>query len=438
MRMFEVRQSWISIEGGEPEFHHTMAQLEIFVNGCNLTRNENIWSQSVHDSVIVSTYPLALWILQSWWRLLYEPLPPHGTPVNDWRMAHELGAANYGFVWPKIIFVSDSKNIQIWAIPSDGGSQQSVRYLNGLNPPASISIPEFRDSILDFLSTTNNRLNSLRFPHSDLSELLKIILDEQRDEASSTYRKLEAVMGFDPDECPSSTMNYALQLRQNYGEETLMELAPVYGKAALKPIEQFISAEGVFGKPSFTIWHEAKQIKSVLAPWKMAVKDAQRIRKQVGNENGLIKTEVLFDLLGVASEDVRKWEPTNRASVSVGIPMNSHQQIKFVPRKRHPISKRFELSRYIGDYLYAGKNLWLTNTDLGTARQRYQRAFAAEFLCPIDGLIEFLQNDFSDEAIDDAADYFDVSQQMITSLLANNHVIEKIPQDEIPYEIGFR
>lgn len=440
MEKFELRQSWSSPGTGDPEFSKTMAQLEILVEDYHLTKNENIWSQSVQDYIIVSTYPLALWILQAWWRLLYEPLPLRGRSTTDWRMAHELGAANHGFVWPKIIFASDSENIQIWASPSDAKCQQSVRYLNGLSSPISVAISKFQRSLSDFISTVANRLNAIGLPHSDLSELLKIILSEQQDERSSIYRKLEAVMGFDPDECSTEVMSYAIKLYQDYGEGTLVELAPIYGKAAhggpLRPIEQFVYATGVLGKPSFSKATDSTQTKSLSSPWRLAVKDAYHIRKEIGNESKPINTRVLFELLGIASCDVDKWESAVRASVSVGVPTSNHQ-IKFVPRKRHPISKRFELSRYIGDYLHADEDCWLTNTDLGTARQKYQRAFAAEFLCPINGLIEFLQNDFSDEAIDDAAEHFDVSQQTITSLLANNHYIENIQQDEVPYQIGF-
>lgn len=440
MKKFEFRQSWSSLGTGVPEFSNTMAQLEIYVDDYNLTKNENIWSQSIHKHIVVSTYPLALWILQSWWRLLYEPLPSRRKPEVDWRMAHELGAANQGFVWPKIIFASDSENVQIWASPSDANCQQSVRYLNGLYFPISIPISSFQGTISDFVSTVVNRLDAVGLPHSDLSELYKIIREEQQNENSLIYRKLEALMGFDPDECSPEAMNYAIRLRQDYGEETLSELAPIYGKARqgepLKPIEEFMDTTGVLGKPSFSLASSGRQANSHSVPWKLAVKDAHQIRNEIGNLDRPIDTDTLFELLGVALCDVNKWNPITRSSVSVGIPAGK-QNIKFVPRKRHPISKRFELSRYIGDFMYAGTDRWLINTDLSTSRQKYQRAFAAEFLCPINGLVDFLQEDFSDEAIDDASDSFNVSQQTIMSLLANNHFIEYGQQDEIPYQIGF-
>ncbi|WP_152555148.1 ImmA/IrrE family metallo-endopeptidase [Desulfonatronum thiodismutans] len=439
-KKIDFRQSWSSVGSGTPEFANTLAQLEIYAGGYNLTRNENIFSQSIQDHVIVSSYPLALWMLQNWWRLLYEPLPANNKPDISWRMAHELGAANHGFVWPKILFASDSQNVQVWSIPSDANCQQSVRYINGLNNPVSISIADFRQALFDFISTVENRLEAFRLESSDVSALLTLLKEEEQIEESRIYRKLEALMGFDPDECSSYTMEYAIRLYEEYGESTLSELAPVYGKMGqeepLKHIEKFISATGVYGKPTFSTTQKASSTCSDTVPWKVAVENARELRNEIGNTNNPIDTKTLFELLGIASSAIDKWEPMGRSSVSVGIPTGD-QTIKFVPRKKHPISKRFELSRYVGDFMQTASNQWLTNTDLGTYRQKYQRAFAAEFLCPIDGLIGFLENDFSNEAIEDAAYHFNVSEQTITSLLANNHYTECQTINESPYHIGY-
>jgi hypothetical protein len=440
LKMIAFHQSWSSVGSGAPELATTLAQLKIHVGDLNLTRNENIFSQSIQDHVIVSSYPLALWMLQNWWRLLYEPLPTRNKPDVSWRMAHELGAANHGFVWPKILFASDSQNVQVWSSPSEANCQQSVRYISGINHPVSIPISDFRQALFDFISTVENRLDAFNLKGTDLSALASIIKEEEQAEDSRVYRKLEALMGFDPDECSSDTMDYAIKLYREYGESTLLELAPIYGKMGntepLKPIEKFMDAPGVFGKPTFTTKQSENSVRFNSAPWMLAVQCARELRSEIGNIKNPISTNSLFELLGISSSNIDKWEPMGRSSVSVGIP-TGEQNIKFVPRKKHPISKRFELSRYVGDYMQTTSNQWLTNTDLGTSRQKYQRAFAAEFLCPINGLIEFLEGDYSNEAIEDAAYNFDVSEQTITSLLANNHYIEHQSSNESPYHIGY-
>ena len=80
------------------------------------------------------------------------------------------------------------------------------------------------------------------------------------------------------------------------------------------------------------------------------------------------------------------------------------------------------MARFLGDYVSreAKDGQWLVSTDLGTARQKFQRAFAAEFLCPISALVEFLGEDYSETAIEDAAEHFQVGQRTVESLLVNN------------------
>ena len=63
--------------------------------------------------------------------------------------------------------------------------------------------------------------------------------------------------------------------------------------------------------------------------------------------------------------------------------------------------------------------------DKATARQQYQKAFAAELLCPIDALTAFLEDDYSDVAIDEAAGHFGVSPMAVNALLANNNILAR-------------
>jgi Zn-dependent peptidase ImmA (M78 family) len=63
---------------------------------------------------------------------------------------------------------------------------------------------------------------------------------------------------------------------------------------------------------------------------------------------------------------------------------------------------------------------WLPATDAKTARQKMQRAFAIEFLCPIQSLTAFLDGDFSSDATEEAAEHFGVSHTAVETHLVNN------------------
>jgi hypothetical protein len=73
---------------------------------------------------------------------------------------------------------------------------------------------------------------------------------------------------------------------------------------------------------------------------------------------------------------------------------------------------------------------WLSATDSRTSRQKVQRAFAAQLLCPIEHLDEFLSGDYTQERIEDAAEHFGISPLAISSQLASGkrRPVHKQPQ----------
>jgi len=442
----DLKLDWLASGNDAPEYRSTMAMLELCVGGTKLTQHEDIWSQTIRDRVLVSAYPLALWMASSWWRLNFEPLPAHNVrPTTDWRMAHELGAANHGFVWPQIMFASDCEIMQIWAMPSKASQNQSVRYLNGLNESANVSLGDFRHSVTEFVEAVICRLEAVGIRDSDLVKLWAEVREELSNPESARNRRIEAEMGFDPDECPEEIMHQALRLDEIIGTSALTELAPIYGKVAggtsLDLIEKMTTTEGIIGTPRPEILNDRTRTVSNQVPWRQAVDDARTLRQTIGNTNYPVDNAAIYDLLGLRSQDVEQWSPASRSSAGIAI-HGQGKEFKFLPRKKHPVAKRFELSRFLGDYLLSGISNcgWLTSTDLGTARQKYQRAFAAEFLCPIDGLRDYLQDDFTESALEDAAYNFEVSPETVRSLLANNGLIStfsRYAEPRFPYQPAY-
>lgn len=307
MSNFEITYDWLASGNDVPEIRQTMAQLTLRAGGLVLTQNEDIWSRTVRDSVLVSAYPLAMW--------------------------------------------------------------------------------------------------------------------------------LEAEMGYEPDECPDEVLQQARELAGKMGEATLSEILPIDGKAMsatpLANIQAMIAGPGLIGKINIPkIVHSRKGT----LPWQRAVADARTLRKEMGITEGKISDAKLCDLLELRPEDVAGYAPEQRGKAALAMPGET-SQTKFLLRKRRPVSKRFELARVIADaQSQTGKHHgkpWLAVTDIATARQKYQRAFAAEFLCPIDELVQVLEDDYSDENIGNAAGFFDVSEQTVNALLLNNGKLYRA--DDGPY-----
>ena len=412
------------------------------VGDVSLTHNEDIWSKTVRDAVLVSAYPLASWLVASWWRLIYEPLPQVGRiPSLDWLMAHELGAADSGYVWPHVVFASDGEAIQVWAIPSPPGSKQSVRYLSGLSAPRAIGIADFESTIDTFVVNVLRRLDALGCRDTDLAKLWELVCADRADSEATRIRRIEAQLGYDPEECPTAVLREARELETKVGVPAWAELAPVYGRketgTALNEIPRLAGKSGLQGRPLDFPKQVAGSLEGVQLPWQRAVSSARHLRKYLGNQGNVIDDETLYGALGLSSNVVKEWAPLDRQEVSLAVPaLNS--TLKYLPRKRHPNAKRFEFARFLGDHIGYSESTshWLTSTDLATSRQKYQRAFAAEFLCPIGALTEFLEGDFSEAALEEAGTHFGVSDQTVESLLANNgYITPGLYIEGLPYSV---
>ncbi|WP_448381789.1 ImmA/IrrE family metallo-endopeptidase [Desulfosoma sp.] len=425
-------REWLTAGSDSPELAETTGWLEIRTGDTCLTRHVDIWSRTVRDAVLVSAYPLACWFAWYWWRLNYEPLPGK-TPPFSWSMAHELGAAGHGYVWPRVLFASDGEAVQVWA-ESLAMPNQSVQYLLGLQEPRNVPLAAFQSAVDEFVRAVLDRLAAVGFSNTDLSALWARVKTERLEPQTKHRRQLEARLGFDPDECPQQLLAALFELQAETGDAALAELAPVYGQQsdAVGEIVKLRQAEGIRLAPKI----EPFEPDDSSIPWQQGVTVARRLRSWIGNEREPIGDEELVQLLGLSRQSRFDEVTDKRRPVSV-IRAIADKELVFLPRKHYPTARRFELARVLGDWLtvpQTGRE-WRVISDVSTVRQKLQRAFAAEFLCPIGLLTQFLGGDFSDTAIEEASEHFRVSEWTVRSLLANNGYLPRF-EPAVPYRLA--
>jgi hypothetical protein len=421
--------NWEAAGQGTAEVLASTGRLRLQVGDINLTEHEDTFTRTIRQEVLVSAYPLALWLAANWWRLLHEPRPRERLrPSTEWRLAHEWPAANAGTIWPAVVLASEGDTIQFQASIAAGSSQQSVRYLNTLQVP--ISIPrEQVEAVLDgFINSVLGRLDAWDGIETELLDLWQELKDERRDEESSSYRRLEACLGFDPDDAPEALMEQAMRLAETMGPQTFNEIAPLYGRSAqgqvpgLQQFQQLLESPALEARLQVFEDVLQKPIQSH-APWRRAQQLAHALRQHLGLSNEPISTALLCDLFGLTPQAFESTLPPRRQPIAVAVP-GPTGQIALHLRKFYKPARRFELARFLGDALVTGSRTesWYVSSDIPTYRQKVQRAFAAEFLCPAEGALEQLSGDYSEPAVGQVAERFGVSPEIVENLIANQEV----------------
>ena len=423
--------AWVPMAGAQgAEIAHTATRLGFHVGTENLTRNQTVWSDAVHESVLVSAYPLALWLASSWWRLHWEPLLAPGMHITlQWRSAHEMEGAGFGFVWPRVLFASDGEAMQVWAVAahSRNRNRKAVRYLTGTKGPVSVPLTDFTQGVDDFLAATVWRLKvrTRLYGDSTLRTLWDDLRGDRADPRRAQWRRCEAELGFSLGQCPDDLMKKALALKGVMGP-AVSELLPAHGKAAglaFVPLEALAGLPGIAGRlvdPRAAGARTAPQG----ASWAQAALIAREIRMAIGVVEGPLEDEVLYDLLGVPKDTKRHTTlgPTARAAVAIpGI----RDEYRILIREGDRPARRFEWARLFADFLLPeeARGPWLASTDLMTWRQKYQRALAAELLCPIGALKAYLNGNTSPTGVDLAARDFGVPIEIVEAVLAYNDIL---------------
>lgn len=430
---FSISTAWTSANFGSPEIRETSGLLSIQLGNHIATRAEDDWSKTVQTSVRLSAYPLALWFAESWWRLLWEPALEGEHVTSGWRLGHDMSAAGYGFIWPRLVFESDGENMEVTCFQSTPTVTEPVRYLEGFR--ASTTSKIFERAVDEFISLVVARLEAVGIRDSELGRLWREIKGERSDPNVAEYRRIEAMLGFEPDEAPEKLLNELTGLMPELGRDAISEVAPACAgddpEATLHKIIYTANSIGVEGKIS-ELPKLISAVKSTAGrsdkPWERGRKLARLARSAWSLGSQPLSDQQFSDLLGMPSTVLGKANGTSgELPLGLGVRGEHQGDFKLVFRRRAHTGRRFEAARFLGDSLIAPmEDKWLPSTDAKTVRQKIQRAFAAEFLCPVDALVDFLDGDYSPEACDEAGEHFAVSPLAVRSHLANHGYIHPL------------
>ena len=432
---FRILFDWLPATQGEALERVTSAELEIQINGRAATEVDDLFARTVRPRVRASAYPLALWFGANWWRLRWEPT----SSGASWKMSHKVGAAGGGYVWPDLTFCSDGDTVLIRCRPTGPSHIQPVRYLADFD--AVVAAPTFERAVDEFVQAVLDRLDAHNLSDSDLAKLWSELQAERQEAESTVWRRLEALSGFDPDEAPDGFIEALRGAGRTDGIRAIEELAAATKAEAVRHLSvlpEIRAAATPIRLPSTLELGEPYGPGGTFQrpPWEVGVLAAQRARRAWSLAAGPLSDGALCDLFGAPGDLLAGDESAWEINISAGFRGDRPDgEVGVFLHRRWRAGRRFSLARLVADHLLAdASDRVLPVTDARTARQKFQRAFAQEFLCPFEELRTFFGTvEPADEVIEEAAEHFQVSPLLIKTTLVSRGLLTR---DTLPDLIG--
>lgn len=424
---------WERLDEGSVEERTCFGLLTIQQGDLFLTEGLDGFIGRVRRGPLVSSYHLAEWLVWNWWRLTGEPRPERMT--DDWTFAHNLASVGVGYLWPNINIYSDRERTILIAKPTRARGFSAFRFT--ADQAVILPTSQFIATVDRFMGQIQGQLRAEAVTPTNLDSLWDELQAERADPEVAAYRKLEALLGYDPDEVPAEEIEHLYADAAGLGWDAIQELAadhqpgrPIPRMSDFVTLATRIGTEVRLGDiarlPTIQL-----SPRDQIAAWQRGYQVARALRATFGLGLEPLLNQRLADLMGVSAKVLETSAP---ADYAFSLADESGKAGRIVLRSKWQTGRRFELARLLGDKLAnddLGERL-LPATRAYTYRQKFQRAFAAELLCPFVGLEEKLAGDYSQETQEDAAEHFGVSPLTITSMLVNHRRLERSHLDGDP------
>ena len=420
-----------TLDEGSAEEKAGFGTIKVVADGHCLTEGFDGHAGSYREGPLVSGYHLAEWLIWNRWRLRWEPPRPHVHRTLEWALVHRMSMIGEGYVWPNVTIESDGFRTVLMSERSLGhnsGPFRPFRYFGG--PKVFVPAKCLESAIDRFASEILERLEEARLHDTNLHHLWRDLRIERKDPAVSRFRRLEALLGRDPDEADAKEIELCLADAAALGEDALEEVAagtepraqgPIDMPSA-KQIEEIANRQGFDAKPADAVrldsGTDGPQAWGEDEAWHVGKAAADAVRYQEKLSTGPIANSRLAELAGTTAGTISNH--TKRSDELAFALDRNGEGARIALRSNYATGRRFELARLIGDRLFGGSRRLFPATRAYSYRQKAQRTFAAELLSPFEAVDDMLGGDTSDEGQADIARHYQVSPMTIRTLLVNN------------------
>ena len=197
------------LDTGSDEEKAAFGQLQIKAGGRILTAGADFSGNEpgYRPGPYISGYHLAEWLIWNWWRLRWEPRPDGQSRVNhEWQLAHCLAAVGEGYAWPNITISTGGQWTTLVSRPSPETASSLFRYSGA--GAAVVPAADLESAIDEFAAFIVNRMDAAGLPDTNLHLLRQDLQSERNDPEKARFRRLEARLGYDPDEPDADEVVY--------------------------------------------------------------------------------------------------------------------------------------------------------------------------------------------------------------------------------------
>lgn len=393
------------LDEGSPEERATFGRLSIEAGGVSLTEGVDTLVATLQQGPLVPAYHAAQWFAWNWWRLRWEPR----RRGEAWAFAHRMATIGEGYLWPQIEISSDGLRTVLQGRASRADARP-FRYTT--NQAVILPAEAFERALDTFILDVIGRLRDASVGETNLDCLWRDLTRERAEPALAEHRKLEALLGAEPDEA-DDTLSALLQSDVAVlGRPAIEEIAADGRVVTLAELDRQARATGHALSLGDMIRIEKTGLEPgpLVAAWKVGREVARRVRDAAALDRAPISDRALAALAGVDGRVLSAEQAPPAFSFSL---RDADATERVVLRSPIRVNRRFNLARILGDHLIFGAGPLAPATQAYTYRQKAQRAFAAELLCPSDAVDAATAIDDSlDHQFEVAAD-FGVSEYVV-------------------------
>ena len=414
----------------------TIADLHIVIGGGNACENERprrrgkgattTASRNVRrtEYASVSVYPLATEIAFNWWHLFGSR--------DDAKL--QLADGRGGYAVPNIQLTFDGAGFTARCQPLEYDNP-AIRFTH--RGVERLTRAAAESALADFVEGVRGRLAEAKVRDSGLQLRWERVQRSRESADEAAFCEAAGALGLDPYELDDAVADFIMDAGAWFGGEPLLELlsglcmvkrSQVLSKRTLAWLHTAESrpADRSLLPAIDDLRHGMGDVRRAPAgemPWCAGYRCAREARRRLN-----VGSAERFDISTLAARlGGLQFTPAD-GSVSglravVATTTETHVHLRKESSRYAPLSELFALGRAVGDAVANPRAKRAVVNDLretGAARQATSRAFAAEFLAPIDEIRSMLEDG---KVHDDIAADFGVSKEIVERQLQNQERI---------------